>query len=156
MKNRLKFLGLIAAVAAMALSATSCLTMQIPDFAAPRPVVLAVTGIPPAHNGREIRVGLLSAGTDLAGFMDRRFEIATATSEPARIAGGTVTIPMLGADGEPFTAAGAYVIGILISGQVISGIGPFVPLWGGVTITVDILGGTQGIAFADLIGGGLQ
>ena len=155
MKRNLKAPGFVVALAAIGLSTTSCLHMQVPDFTAPRPVVLAITGIPQAQLGREIRVGLLAAGTDLANFRDLRFEIATATSEPARITGDMITIPMFGADGEPFTTSGAYVIGILISGQVITGIGPLIPLWGGVTVTMDILGGTQAVAFADLLGAGL-
>jgi len=156
MKDKFGFLVFCVALATVAISMASCLSVQMPDFARPRPVVLAIAGIPPQHNGREIRVGLLAAGTDLSNFRERDFQFATATSEPARVSGNLTTFQMLDADGEPFTLTGAYVIGILISGQIISGIGPFVPMWGGVTITMDILGGTQTIDFADLMGMGWQ
>jgi len=163
-KNKCKSCGIIVVIAAIGLSMTACLSVQMPHLG-PRPVVLTVTGIPPAHQGRLAEVYILSIGTGLDAFLGGdgiRAELGLATSQRAHIRDdGSVTIEMMEAGTEePFTTSGLYVIGIVIwTPETILPLLPPIPplpVWGGVTADLNITGGPQAVAFNSFAGLGLD
>ena len=133
----------IALVAAGGLLTTACATLQNLGFAAvdapppPQPTSIAITGIPAAHNERQIVVRLLNADNEVA------------FAHPGHIIDGAVRLNMLEAGTEaPVFARGNYVIDVAISIAVLGRPIP-VPMFLGVTAARNVTEGVNNVSFSE-------